>query len=205
MRPCVIIAGGDLPGRISVPEGALVICADCGYRHALAQGIVPDVLMGDFDSYEGDFPADIPILRHPVEKDDTDTMLAVRYGAEQGCREFHIYGVFGGARIDHSIANLQMLHTMAEAGLTGVLHHGATTVTVQIPGTVRYPAYRGSFSLFALTDACTDVTIRGTKYDAEHITLRNSFPLGVSNSITGDCAEVTLGSGLLLVVQVPEH
>lgn len=204
MRHCVIIAGGDLPGRITVPEGALVLCADCGLRHALAQGIRPDVLIGDFDSYTQALPEGIPVLRLPVEKDVTDTMRAVQYGREQGCRTFEIYGVFGGERIDHSIANLQMLHTMAAQGLHGTLHHGQTTVTVQMPGTVRYPAYRGSFSLFALTETCGDVTIRGTKYNAAHLTLQSSFPLGVSNSITGDCAEVTLGSGILLVVQVPE-
>lgn len=204
MRKCVIIAGGDLPGTVEIPEFALVICADCGLRHAERLGIVPDVIIGDFDSFTDKLPEGVPVQRLPVEKDVTDTMQAVLYGAEQGCREFHVYGVFGGARVDHSIANLQMLHTMYTRGLRGVLHHGETTVETQSPedGVRRYARFDGDFSVFALTDACEGVTIRGCKYGVEDITLRNSFPLGVSNCITGEFAEISVKTGLLLIVQV---
>ncbi|MCR5718209.1 MAG: thiamine diphosphokinase [Oscillospiraceae bacterium] len=204
MRTCILIAGGDVTGSIVIPEGALVLCADCGLRHAERLEIRPDVVIGDFDSYTETLPHGIATLRLPVEKDVTDTMQAVLYGAEQGCREFHIYGVFGGARIDHSLANIQMLHTMYTKGLHGILHHGTTLVTTQSPedGTQRYPCFDGDFSIFAMTDTCEGVTIRGCKYNVEHITLRNSFPLGVSNSITAEAAEITVQTGLLLIVQV---
>ncbi len=201
MRPCVIIAGGDLRGNIAIPEDALIICADCGYRHAQAQGITPDVLMGDFDSFTEPLPDTCRILRHPAEKDETDTMLAVYYGRDMGCTEFHIYGAFGGARLDHSIANIQMLHHMAVNGLQGILYDGSTRVTVQLAGTLRYPRNNGYLSLFSLTDRCTDVTVKGTKYLLEHAELSNTFPLGVSNEILSEYAEISLGSGALLVVQ----
>ena len=206
MRICVIIAGGDVTGTIDIPEDAYVICADCGLRHAHAQGIVPDLILGDFDSYTEALPEGIPVLRLPVEKDVTDTFRAVQYGEEQGIGHFHIYGAFGGARIDHSIANLQMLRYLYERGEGAVLYHGSTTVSMQYGRgiTFRYPRFRGDFSLFALTQACTDVTIRGCKYNAEGITLRDSFPLGVSNTITEENAEITVGDGALLVVQVRE-
>ena len=161
MKTCVIIAGGDLPGTIEIPEQTLVICADCGLRHARRLGIVPDVIVGDFDSYTEELPAGCEILRLPVEKDVTDTMQAVLYGEERGCRVFHIYGVFGGARIDHSLANIQMLHTMQTRGLKGVLHHGGTTVETQSPeeGTRRYARFDGDFSVFSLTDKSECFTI----------------------------------------------
>lgn len=200
MKTCVIIAGGDLPGSVSVPDGALVICADCGYCHARRLGIVPDVLMGDFDSYTEPLPPDCPVLVHPAEKDDTDTALAVQYAAERGCTEFHIYGVFGGARPEHSIANLQTLHGMALQGLNGVLHHGNTTVRVQ-SGRAVYPKFKGMLSVFALTEVCTGVTLHGVKYPLESVELRSSYPLGVSNEITADFAEVSVDTGLLLIVQ----
>jgi thiamine pyrophosphokinase len=204
MKTCVIIAGGDLPGTVKLPEDAWILCADCGLRHAIRLGIVPDVIIGDLDSYTETLPEGIPVLRLPVEKDVTDTMQAVLYGAEQGCREFHIYGVFGGARVDHSFANLQMLHTMYQRGLKGILHHGDTIVETQSPenGTRRYPQFIGDFSVFSLTDQSTGVTIRGCKYPVENITLQNSFPLGVSNCITEAFAEITVKTGLLLIVQV---
>ncbi len=201
MRTCVIIAGGDLRGEVHVPEDALLICADCGYRHAKRLGLVPDVLMGDFDSFTDRLPDACTILRHPAEKDETDTMLAVYHGRDRGCTEFHIYGAFGGARLDHSIANLQMLHHMAAQGLHGILYDGGTRVTVQTAGTVCYPKTDGYLSLFSLTDVCTGLTARGVKYPLESAELTNRFPLGVSNEILADEAEITLESGALLVVQ----
>lgn len=201
MRTCVIIAGGDLQGNIHIPEHALVICADCGYRHAVQLGLQPDVLMGDFDSYTVELPGNCQIIRHPAEKDETDTMLAVYYGRDMGCTEFHIYGAFGGARIDHSIANLQMLHHMALEGLHGILCDGGTRVTVQTAGTMCYTKTNGYLSLFSMTDTCTGLTARGVKYPLEDAELTNSFPLGVSNEIVADEAEITLRSGVLLIVQ----
>ncbi len=201
MKHCVIIAGGDLHGEVNVPEDALLICADCGYRHAEKLGLHPDVLMGDFDSYTAALPEHCEILRHPAEKDETDTMLAVWYGRDRGCTEFHIYGAFGGARLDHSIANLQMLHHMAEQGLHGILYDGGTAVTVQTAGTVCYPRTKGYLSLFSLTDECTGLTVTGVKYPLEQGRLTNAFPLGVSNEILAENAEITLESGVLLIVQ----
>ncbi len=201
MRRCVIIAGGDLHEKPVIPEDALVICADCGYRHAQRFGIVPDVLMGDFDSLTQTLPDHCEVLRHPAEKDETDTMLAVYCGRDRGCTQFHIYGAFGGDRIDHSIANLQMLHHMAAHGLEGILYDGETTVSVQLAGTKRYPRTDGYFSLFSLTDTCTGLYVNGVKYPLENAELSNTFPLGVSNEILAPEAEITLGSGALLVVQ----
>ncbi|MBQ8012480.1 MAG: thiamine diphosphokinase [Oscillospiraceae bacterium] len=201
MKHCVIIAGGDLHGEVDVPKDALLICADCGYRHAEKLGLHPDVLMGDFDSYTAALPEHCEILRHPAEKDETDTMLAVWYGRDRGCTEFHIYGAFGGARLDHSIANLQMLHHMAEQGLHGTLYDGGTAVTVQTAGTVCYPRTKGYLSLFSLTDECTGLTVTGVKYPLEQGRLTNAFPLGVSNEILAENAEITLESGVLLIVQ----
>ncbi len=201
MSIAVIIAGGDLHGKMTIPENALVICADCGYRHAKAQGIVPDVLMGDFDSYTDEFPENCEIIRHPAEKDETDTMLAVYYGRDKGCTEFHIYGAFGGARIDHSISNIQMLHHMAENGLHGILYDGTAQITVQLAGIKQYRRTNGYLSVFSLTDECTGLTMQGTKYLLTDATLRNTFPLGTSNEIIADYAEISLQSGALLIVQ----
>ena len=75
MKHCVIIAGGDLRGNIVIPENALVICADCGYRHAKRLGLVPDVLMGDFDSFTDRLPDACTILRHPEILDEVPTEL----------------------------------------------------------------------------------------------------------------------------------
>lgn len=203
VKPCVIIAGGDVCGNISVPENALLICADSGYKHAVSQGLCPDILIGDFDSWTGELPANCEVIRHPAEKDETDTLLAVYCGRDRGCTEFTIYGVFGGARPDHSLANIQLLYHMAQKGLQARLIHGNTTVTVQLPGTVYYPKFAGYFSLFSLSEECI-LSIRGVYYPLAEARLQNSFPLGISNRITADHAEVTLRSGALLVMQAQD-
>ena len=201
---CVIIAGGDVNGDIAVPDGALVLCADGGYAHAKRQGITPDIVIGDFDSYTDALPDSVETLRLPVEKDVTDTFRCVQYGEEQGFVHFHIYGALGGERIDHSIACLQMLRYLYERGEDAVFFHGNTTLRMQYGRgvTVRYPRFEGDFSVFSLTEESRGVTIRGTKYETDRITLKSSFPLGVSNTITAECAEITMEKGLLLIVEV---
>ncbi|MBQ8927324.1 MAG: thiamine diphosphokinase [Oscillospiraceae bacterium] len=200
---CVILAGGDVKETIRIPEKAFVICADCGYRHALAQGITPDLLVGDFDSWEGTLPPEIPVVRHPVQKDETDTWLAVACGRERGYTHFVIYGAFGGERFDHSVANLQMLHGMAGEGLYGEMRCGRQTVFPFVcrPGAVlTLPDTYDDFSLFSLTPACTGVCITGARYPLTDGTLHATFPLGVSNAVTAREARISADAGVLLVI-----
>lgn len=204
MKNCVILAGGDICGRVEIPEDALVICADCGYRYAAEHGIVPDILLGDFDSWTETLPEAVEQIRFPVEKDETDTVLAVYCGRDRGCTEFFLYGVFGGTRPEHSVANIQLLYHMALQGLHGQLIHGDTRVTVQLPSTVRYPQYEGHFSVFSLTERTEGLTMKGVYYPVENGVLENTFPLGVSNHITEPYAEVSFAKGALLVMQTEE-
>ncbi|MDE5754900.1 MAG: thiamine diphosphokinase [Oscillospiraceae bacterium] len=202
VKSCVIIAGGEVYEKIEIPENALVICADCGYQHALAQGIVPDVIVGDFDSYTGKLPDDPEIIHLPVEKDVSDTWFAVQYAEEHGCREFAVYGTCGGERVDHMIANLQLLHAMAEKDLKAVFYYKN-----QILLTVKNTSFRFSgrdypeFSVFALSDQCIGVSISGAKYELKSIRLSNTFPLGLSNCCTADAfPEISVTEGTLLLV-----
>lgn len=115
------IVGSRPPGEIALARGreALVIAADGGLRHLEAQGLTADLIVGDFDSL-GRVPEGDNILRHPVEKDDTDMLLAVRTGLDRGYRIFVLYGGLGG-RLDHTYANLQVLNFLASRGASGRL------------------------------------------------------------------------------------
>ena len=105
---CFIFGAGPFFGLpVSPAPGDVVFAADGGYRHCQAAGLQPDLLLGDFDSLN-DLPKGIPIHTFPAEKDDTDTMLAIKYGLKEGYRTFHLYGGTGG-RPDHTLANLQAL------------------------------------------------------------------------------------------------
>ena len=138
MKRCFIFAAGTFYGLRRRPEKPedLVIAADAGYRTCRELGIVPDLLLGDFDSM--DQPTDFAnIHRSPVEKDDTDTMLAVKTGLEQGCREFHLYGGTGGRRLDHTLANLQTLLYLRRRGARGYLYDNDFVWTVIENETIR--------------------------------------------------------------------
>ena len=203
MKTCVIIAGGDVTETIRIPEQALILCADSGYRHALKQNIKPDVLIGDFDSYTNKLPEDIKIVRYPVEKDVSDTWACVEFAKEHGCIEFMIYGAFGGDRIDHSIANLQMLRNIAEENMTAVLYYKKQILTNLNAGETDFliPDFYPYFSLFALSEVCKGVTITGAKYPLENAELKNSFPLGLSNEVSTTAgAYVSVEEGNLLLV-----
>ena len=117
MPTCYIAGAGDFTARGFAPGPEdLVLAADGGYRALYRLGYMPDLLLGDFDSL-GDvpLPADLPVLRFPVRKDDTDTGLALRYGLEQGFRDFALYGCAGG-RVDHLLANLQSMAHVSRLG-----------------------------------------------------------------------------------------
>ena len=95
---CVIFGAGEYyAGTPVVPTGAYVIAADGGLDHTRELGIVPDVVVGDFDSLEGRAPrTDVRTIALPALKDDPDMLSALKVGWSAGCREFHVYGGLGG-------------------------------------------------------------------------------------------------------------
>lgn len=119
MPTCYVVGAGDFTPRGFAPgPGDLVIAADGGYRALYSLGYTPDLLLGDFDSL-GDLPlpADLPVLRFPVRKDDTDAGLALRHGLDLGFRDFALYGCAGG-RVDHLLANFQSMARVSRLGAT---------------------------------------------------------------------------------------
>ena len=178
----------------------LVIAADAGYETCRAADITPDVILGDFDSM--DAPAQGPgVIRLPVEKDDTDTMAAVKLGLERGCEEFFIYGGTGGKRLDHTLANLQTLLYLRRRGARSFLYDDAFiwTVIENESITIEQTVEWGLLSVFCLGDRAEGVFERGVQYPLENAVLTAEFPLGVSNHILESRAEVRVDRGALAV------
>lgn len=204
-KRCVILAGGEInPADVSVPDDAFVICADRGYAAAEKLGINPVLVMGDFDSL-GFVPSSDCTRTYPPEKDDTDTMLAVKAALEKGAEEIFIYGALGG-RLDHTFANIQTLQFIANHGARGILIGGNDMFTMQTgPSCVRYERHEGYyFSVFSYSEKCTGVNITGTEYTLTEGVLANDFPLGVSNHITEEYAEISLQNGVLVIIESKE-
>lgn len=203
-RRCVIFTAyceGDPATFCAAQPGDLVLCADMGWYIAQKAGFTPDIVIGDFDS--GDAPDSGLVERHPVEKDDTDTMLCVKKGLALGYDDFLIVGGFGG-RLDHTLANLQSLLYAVKRGARARMQDGRCRAEVTLSGRVTVPKTGGTLSVFAMGDVCRGVSIKGTKYDAENLTLTNSFPIGAGNSVIANEAEIAVREGALLVMTCGE-
>lgn len=199
MKTCVIFGAAEFDALVE-PIGAAdcVIAADGGLCHIQKLDIEPDVILGDFDSlgYTPDHAA-----VYPVEKDDTDSMLAVRRGLALGCRRFLLYGSLDGPRLDHTVANLQVLQYLCDHGAFGYLVGRDYLITVVKNGSLLFSqAAEGIVSVFCMGTDCRGVTLEGLQYPLTDAVLTSGFPLGVSNHFLGEPSRIFVRAGSLLVL-----
>lgn len=199
MGKCIIFCAADFHGLVApIQKDDFILAADGGLQHVQALGITPNGILGDFDSL-GYTPEGSTVF--PVEKDDTDAMLAVRKGLELGYKEFYLYGSLDGPRLDHTVANFQTLQFLCDHGAYGYLIGRDYIVTAVKDSALRFDAAcTGIFSVFCMGKDAKGVTITGGKYDAENVTLCAGFPLGVSNHFEGKPVTVAVEQGSLLVL-----
>ena len=222
MKKCYIVGAGEFYGSFQRKDGDVVIAADGGLLHLLRLGIKPDIVLGDFDSLGEDnfsasegvfggcndalcikeFVSGARIIRYPVEKDETDTYLAYRIGAELGCDEFHIYGGVGG-REDHTFANYCLLVSAKSEGKQTYLYNNNSRVYAIKSERIELVGKEGkTVSIFAFGTDATGVSVKGLKYEAENITVAADNAIGVSNSHTSaGKGYVSVLSGTLLVFE----
>lgn len=185
--------------NISKRENDIIVAADGGYDILREKDLVPDVVIGDFDSIDGDLTHG-NVIKHPVEKDETDAFLALKFGFDKGYKNFVVFGGVGG-RIDHTIANMQMLLWVAKRGGRAFLIGNNSIITTIFNTEIIFPSdYKGKISVFTQGNISSGVKISGLKYCTEEISLTPEFPLGVSNEFVGERAEISVKDGSLLIV-----
>ncbi len=199
MGKCLIFCAAGFDGLAEeIKNDDYVLAADGGLAHVEKLGLTPHGILGDFDSL-GYTPEGSTVF--PVEKDDTDAMLAIKKGLELGYKEFLLYGSLDGPRLDHTVANFQALQYLADRGATGYLIGRDYIVTCIKNGGLRFPATaQGIVSVFCMGAAAEGVTLKGLQYPLEKGVLTAGFPLGVSNHFTGEVAEISVKTGSLLVL-----
>ena len=199
MKKCIIFCAGGFDA-LAAPIDAcdVVIAADGGVAHTEKLNIMPHLVLGDFDSLHY-VPAGAQV--HPVEKDDTDAMLAIKAGLSMGCREFVIYGGLDGDRLEHTVANFQALQYLADHGARGTLVGLKQIVTLIQNETIFFPGdFTGYLSVFCLGADAKGVTLQGLHYNVENTALTCGFPLGVSNRFEKTPASVAVEEGSLLLI-----
>lgn len=197
-RRCHIMGAGEYTGRFHPQAGDLIIAADGGWERLRDMGIMPDLIVGDFDSAAG-IPAGKNVTILPREKDDTDMLAAIKLGCERGATLFHLWGGTGG-RGDHTLANIQLLHWLSRRGMCGILHGKNNQYTAITDRRVRFsPECRGYISVFSLSDYSLGVTEIGLKYTLNNGELTSDMPLGVSNEFIGQPSSIEVRKGTLLI------
>lgn len=200
MGICYIVGAGEFYGSFSPKEDDLVIAADGGYEALVKLGIRCDILIGDMDSIKK-IPIGIEILRHKVEKDETDMYLAYIEGKKRGYSEFSLHGGVGG-RPDHTFANYCLLSYIKDDGRNATLVGDGYIAYAVKNNITRVRGKAGDeISVFAFGGNCEGIRIKGLYYELDGGDLTPNFPLGVSNHFTEKEAEISAERGTLLVIQ----
>jgi thiamine pyrophosphokinase len=206
---CVIIANGDLEYSEKstgiIRNGGLIVCADGGTRHLKALGLLPHIIIGDFDSV---LPEDIlyfkekkiKFISHPSRKNETDTELCVSWALLNHATDITLLGATG-TRLDHTLANVFLLKKLAGLGISARIidkHNTIHAVTDKIelkgrPGDL--------LSLLPITERAAGITIKGLEYPLADATVEMGSSLGISNVFKETTALVSVGEGALMVIQ----
>lgn len=205
MKRCVIVGGADIGRydrvRSRLREDDFYICCDSGLRHRAGLGITPDLIVGDFDSHENPHLGTETIVL-PREKDDTDTVFAVREAVRRGFQDFLLTGVIGG-RLDHTLGNVSLLLMLDAQGIRAAAldDYAEMEIVSRRPARIedRYPY----FSLLNISGLARGITIRNAKFPLDNAEITCEYQYGISNEVLlGMTAEVTVEEGRLLLIKV---
>lgn len=209
-KKACIVTGGTLSEQLLAMYMAqhpqeLLIVVDGALEITHRLQMQPDYIVGDFDTVDNrllDFYDDSVILRHPPEKDQTDTELAIETALQAGCDSLVFFGATG-SRLDHSLANIFLLQGLLCRGVEAeVLNENNRLYLKNRSFTLYRKKVLGDYvSLLPLTEVVKGVTLKGFKYPVEKLTFHREQTLGISNEITDEEARVELDEGIFIVVE----
>lgn len=205
MKRCVIVGGAEINNyefiRSKLCNDDYVIYCDSGLRHMEGLMASPNLIVGDFDSHENPHLA-VETIVLPCEKDDTDTVFAVREAVRRGFDEFLLLGVVG-ARLDHTLGNVSILLYLDSVGKKGCIIDDYSEMEIVSAQPALVDDSYAFFSLLNITGCAKGITIRGAKYPLENAEITCEYQYGISNEVlTGESAEVSVENGKLLLIKV---
>lgn len=204
MNRCVIIGGAEIRcydrlRQALLPEDFVIYC-DGGLRHQAGLQRAPDLIVGDFDSHENPHMA-VETIVLPCEKDDTDTMFAVREALRRGYEDFLLLGVIGG-RLDHTLGNVGILLYLDAQGRRGRMIDDYSEMEIVSRQAAAIDDSFAFFSLLNVSGVARGITITGAKYPLTDGEITCDYQYGVSNEVLpGQMARVTVREGKLLLIR----
>lgn len=183
----------------AIAKNDLIIAADAGLKNLEKFKIMPDYIVGDFDSLQFT-PEGKNVIKHPIKKNETDTLLAVDTAFQKGYKFFEIYGCLGG-RLDQTVASIQTAAYIVKKGGNAVFIDGSTHLTVLENNSISFTKKsQGTISVFAYSGPAKGVKLKNLLYELNNAELTPLFPLGVSNEFTGKESEISVENGMLCVI-----
>lgn len=204
-KRCVIIGGADIRRydhvRACLREDDFYICCDSGLKHREGLGIAPDLIVGDFDSYENPhLEAETIVL--PCEKDDTDTVFAVKEALKRGFQDFLLVGVIGG-RLDHTLGNVSLLLMLDARGKRAKVLDDYSEMEIVSDKPARIEDRYSYFSLLNISGLARGITIQNAKFPLSNAEIPCEYQYGISNEVLpGMTAEVSVQAGRLLLIKI---
>ena len=203
-KTCLIVGGAEIKNytglREAAEKAAFCIYCDSGQKHAEGLKRRPDLLVGDFDSSNPP-GGTVETIMLPREKDDTDTMFAVKEGLRRGYREFLLLGA-AGERLDHTMVNVFSLLYLEREGAHGILMDDWSEMELVGKASLSVTPDRPWFSLVALEGPVSGVNITNAKYPLTDGVIDCAFQYAVSNeALPGKTAAVSAENGTLLLIR----
>ena len=205
MSRCVVVGGADIKEYETVKsmlcKDDYVVFCDCGLRHIEGLGVKPRLIVGDFDSYDNPQMEGVETIVLPCEKDDTDTVYAVKEALKRGFNEFLLIGMIG-ARLDHTLGNVSILLKLDSLGIKAQIVDDYSDMEIVSNKPVSIPDSYSYFSLLNISGIAEQVSIRDAKYPLENAVIDCEYQYGISNEILpGKTAIVSVGKGRLLLIK----
>ena len=196
---CYIIGAGEFKyPNFSFEKNDFIIAVDGGYIYAKEYNLPVNLLIGDFDSMENT-NTNVEKIVLPKEKNETDTYVAICEAVKRGYKEIILLGCMG-KRLEHTIANIQILVNFTLKGINIKMMDNNSTVFILIENNEYYFDEVYSYiSVFSYSPSST-ISIKGLKYDLEKYTLDNSFPLGIDNEPLSKKGYLKIYNGIVLVI-----
>ena len=205
MRRCVIVGGADITcyERINalLNEDDFLVFCDSGLKHRKKLTVSPSLVVGDFDSHENP-NLDVETIVLPCEKDDTDTVFAVKESIKRGYTDFLLIGVIG-ARLDHTLGNVYILEYLDQLGLKGRIVDDFSEMELVTDTPVYIEDSYSYFSVLNITGTLQEITIENAKYPLQNAFIQTGYQYGISNEVINGkraSVKVNVGKGLLIKV-----
>lgn len=205
MKRCVIVGGADINNydyiRGRLREDDFVVFCDSGLKHLEALQVKPGLIVGDFDSHVNPH-LDVETIVLPCEKDDTDTVFAVKEAIGRGYNIFLLIGVVG-ARLDHTLGNVYILEHLDRLGFKGTIIDDYSDMELVSSKTAYVDDTYAYFSLINITGTARGITVENAKYPLIDGEITCGYQYGISNEVLpGKRAEISIKDGKLLLIKV---